>query len=166
MSRVGCQCNPQSSEQGRAHVCMMYRQFAMMFEHSQQTVLEPWAPNRDLLDAYPGLTNQPCRQLIQDIMQAREFKRLWTHPEVLRCLRTTCLHCGGQIPSSVPGCSPACTTLHGYTVGSSDQVSAEKCFPGHAVSRSSVQSLPHDFQYTCTGRTCRSSSPEHHEGTF
>ena len=95
MARSGCQCNPCSHEQGKTHICVLLRQFVMMFMTSANEVLVPTQFTADLLtQLLQPITQLPMYQVVHDVLQTRQFDQLWLTPGTAGLLKNWCVRCG------------------------------------------------------------------------
>lgn len=94
-ARHGCQCNPCCNDQGKTHICMMFRQIAMMYFSSVCDLLVPTQFAAEVLDPllHPIL-HLPMYQPVRDVLFSRQFYRLWHSPGLAGFLKQWCIHCG------------------------------------------------------------------------
>ena len=93
----GCQCNPSCHEQGKTHICVLLRQFAMMFMTSTNDVLIPTQFVRALVQQQlQPIVRLPLHSDLTEVLLTRQFEKLWQSPGVTGLLRQWCLCCGDQ----------------------------------------------------------------------
>ena len=94
---LGCQCNPSIHQQRANHICLPLRQVAMIYYRLSQCPMMPFgitesALSHMLSDRLPA----PPRFMLEQLFAHRHFHELWTKPEVLTLMRTTCVLCGAE----------------------------------------------------------------------
>ena len=93
----GCQCNPTCNDQGKTHICMKFRQFAMMYLSSECDLLVPAQFTNDMLDMLMAhITHLPLSQLLRETLHARHFDKLWQSPGLAGLLKQWCVLCSDQ----------------------------------------------------------------------
>lgn len=96
-AKHGCQCNPSCHGQGRTHICMLLRQFSMIYMLSSQDVLVPTQYHQDLLNKLlRHIDHLPLYQTIHDTLYTRQFEDLWQQPGLSGLLSQWCIQCGQQ----------------------------------------------------------------------
>ena len=105
-AKNGCQCTPGCHDQGKTHICMMLRQFAMMYMTSPCDLLVPTQFSQDLLDTLlQPILHLPLHQPLKEILQSRQFENLWLTPGTAGLLKQWCVKCGDHF-------HPAALVIH------------------------------------------------------
>lgn len=94
-ARHGCLCNPCCNDQGKTHICVMFRQIAMMYFSSICDVLVPTQFVTEVLEPLLNpIVHLPFFQPVRDVLFTRQFAKLWQDPGIVGFLKQWCIHCG------------------------------------------------------------------------
>lgn len=102
-ARHGCQCNPSCNAQGQTHICVMLRQFAMIYMTSPSDLLIPQQFPADFLqELLQPIAHVPLHNVLEDAILTRQFHKLWQIPGLVGLLKQWCVTCGNlQHPAAL-----------------------------------------------------------------
>ena len=92
---AGCQCNPCTNDQGRTHICGLYRRFSMIFCQGDLDVMIPQQFPVSQVDlSLSRLPEHDVVPLLKEALTQRRFSALWQNPAICCYLRHWCILCG------------------------------------------------------------------------
>eukprot|EP00438_Fugacium_kawagutii_P030328 Skav223211 [mRNA] locus=scaffold2231:6851:12852:- [translate_table: standard] len=142
--QLGCCCKPVTSQHHGRHICPPMLQVAMQAVRLQLDAVVPWMIEEPHLDAClsPKMPKVHQEHLL-DIMEKRDFGRLWLDSGTVAILQWECCFCDAPVSSP--------TDLHSHVM-----MHHAPQFPGFTLmrdqfSRCCPRSQPHDHQCTLCG---------------
>ena len=101
-SRYGCMCNPQINQLRQNHICLPLRQISMMYYRLDSIPFMPVQLTDQVLNQMlHSSISKEMRFHVCRIFADRDFKELWSDPEVTKFLSRTCTQCGQDLSAGL-----------------------------------------------------------------